>query len=187
MDDRGTTPALERFQGYLRLVAGAHLHPLVQRKLDPSDVVQQTLLQAVQRWDQFRGQSDAELAAWLRTILMRTLANAVRDLKRQKRDLGRERSLDAALDQSSARLDAWKVAEEQSSPSERAERDEQLLRLAQALARLPDAQRQAVTLHHLHHWTLEDVAGHLGLTQAAVAGLIKRGLKQLRVQLQDRP
>ena len=48
---------------------------------------------------------------------------------------------------------------------------------------LPDAQREALTLHHLHRWTLDAVAAHMGRTPAAVAGLIKRALRQLRQEL----
>ena len=98
--------------------------------------------------------------------------------------LARERSLEAALDQSSARLEAW-LAAKQSSPSQRAERNEQALRLAAALAELPEAQREALVLQHWHGWSLAQIAEHLGRTPDAAAGLLKRGLQQLRTLLQD--
>jgi RNA polymerase sigma-70 factor, ECF subfamily len=175
---------LDGFRAYLRLLARVQLGPRWQGKLDPSDVVQQALLQAVQGLEQFRGRSDPELAGWLRQILARTLTNAIRDLGREKRDPARERSLEAAVEQSSARLEAW-LADGQSSPSERAERNEQLLRLATAIEALPEAQREAVVLHHLQGETLDAVAERLDRSAAAVAGLIKRGLKTLRQQLQE--
>jgi RNA polymerase sigma-70 factor (ECF subfamily) len=176
---------LERFRAYLRLVARLHLDPRLQGKLDPSDVVQQTLLQAHQALKQFRGQTSGELAAWLRQIMARNLAHAVRDLGRDKRDVARERSLEAALAQSSARLEGW-LAAEQSSPSERAEGNEQALRLAEALQELPEAQREALVLQHWQGWSLTEIGAHLGRSVEAVAGLIKRGLKQLRLLLQER-
>ncbi|MHC4401787.1 MAG: RNA polymerase sigma factor [Planctomycetota bacterium] len=175
---------LERFRSYLRLLARLQLTPLVQGKLDASDVVQQTMARAVEALDQFQGRTEAEMAAWLRQILSRQLANAVRDLGRDKRDVARERSLEATLNDSSARLEAW-LAAEQSSPSQQAQRNEQVLHLAEALAGLPEAQCEALTLHHLHGWKLEEVSRHLGRSESAVAGLIKRGLKALRVRLQD--
>jgi RNA polymerase sigma-70 factor (ECF subfamily) len=112
------------------------------------------------------------------------LANVARDLGRDKRDVGRERSLEAALEESSARLEGW-LAAEQSSPSESVERHERLLRLAEALAQLPKDQREAVTLHHLQGWSLAELAKHLGRSEAAVAGLLHRGFKKLRELLQD--
>ncbi|MBI3465270.1 MAG: sigma-70 family RNA polymerase sigma factor, partial [Planctomycetes bacterium] len=139
--------ALERFRQYLMLVARQQIDEQLRGKLDPSDVVQQTLLEAHRNRDQFRGQTEAELAAWLRQILAHSLADAIRALRRAKRDVTRERSLEAALDESSGKIEAWLVAE-QSSPSQQAERHEQVIRLADALATLPDAQREALVLRH---------------------------------------
>ena len=175
-------PGLERFRPYLLLLARARLDPRLQAKVDASDVVQQTLLEAHQGLAQFRGRSGGEMAAWLRQALARNLANAVRDLRRAKRDVARERSLEAALDESSARLEGW-LAAEQSSPSQRAERNEQLVRLADTLATLPDAQQQAVVLHYWQGLSLAEVAGQMGRSPAAVAGLLQRGLRQLREHL----
>ena len=180
IDDR----SLDRYRQYLLLLAQVHLDPRLGRKLDPSDVVQQTLMEAYQQRDQFRGRTEAELVAWLRQILAHNLVDMIRGFRRAKRDVARERSLEEALDHSSARLDAWLVAE-QSSPSQRAQRHEQAVRLANALAELSDAQREALVLQHWHGQSLAEIGKKLGRTQAAVAGLLKRGLKRLRTLLMD--
>jgi RNA polymerase sigma-70 factor (ECF subfamily) len=182
MTTAASQPSLDQFRGYLLLVARLHFRPRLAAKLDPSDVVQQTLVQALQGLPAFRGTTEAELAAWLRQILRRNLAALARDYGRDKRDLAREQSLEAAVDDSSTRLEAW-LDDGQSSPSQRAERNEHLLRLADALAALPDAQQQAVMLHHLHGLSALEISQRMDRTPAAVAGLLKRGLRALREQL----
>jgi RNA polymerase sigma-70 factor (ECF subfamily) len=175
---------LERFRDYLRLLAGVQLDPQLGAKLDASDIVQQTLLRAYEARDRFEYRTDAELAAWLRQILARQLAHAVRDLGRGRRDARREQSLEAALEASSARLEAV-LACDVSSPSQRADRNEQLIRLAAALGQLPQAQREAITLRHLQGLSLVEIAKVLDRTPAAVTGLLHRGLKALRDQLKE--
>jgi RNA polymerase sigma-70 factor (ECF subfamily) len=175
---------LDEYRSYLLLLARSRLDPRLRGRLDPSDLVQQTLLEAHRDAAQFHGRTDAEKATWLRQVLARNLANAVRDHTRERRDVARERSLQASLDESSAKLEAF-LAADQSSPSQRVDRGEQLVRLAAALAALPDGQREAVELRHLHGWPLAEIAAHLGRTQAGVAGLLHRGLGQLRSVLEE--
>ena len=182
--DEHAVQMLERFRSYLHLLAQMQLSPRVQGKIDASDVVQDTMAKAIGAIDQFRGSTEIEMAAWLRQILSRQLANTTRDFGRDKRDVGRERSLEAAVNESSARLEAW-LATEQSSPSQRAQRTEQVLLLAESMAHLPEAQGEALTLHYLRGWKLDEVSQHMGRSESAVAGLIKRGLKALRRQLHD--
>jgi RNA polymerase sigma-70 factor (ECF subfamily) len=175
----GQVPDLERFREYLRLLARLQVDPRLRGKLDPSGVVQQTLWEAHQALEQLRGRSEAEVLAWLRQALAHNLTDEIRRLTTGKRDVGREESLQQALEQSSARLEAW-LATEDSSPSQSAERQEQAVRLAGALAQLPDRQRQAVELRHLRGLSLTEVAGEMGCTRTAVVGLLHRGVEKLR-------
>jgi RNA polymerase sigma-70 factor, ECF subfamily len=183
-DARGRS--LERFRDYLALLARMQVEPRLRGKVDLSGVVQQALLEAHRGWGQFRGQNDAQTAAWLRRILLNNLADELRKQGAQKRDVALERSLDVALEDSASRLEAW-LAAEQSSPSAAAMRHEQMLRLAEAVAALPDAQRRAVELHHLRGLSLAEIAADLGCSKAAVAGLLHRGLKALRRRLDEGP
>ena len=177
-------PALERHRDFLRLLARLQLGRRLRAKLDPSDLVQQTLLRAHQAMEAYRGASEAELAAWLRQVLATTIADEIRRYGRGKRDLAAERVLLASLDESSARLDAW-LASDATSPSQQAIRHEQLLLLANALAALGDDQRRAVELHHLNGHSLADVARQMGRSKDSVAGLLRRGLKELRARMKD--
>jgi RNA polymerase sigma-70 factor (ECF subfamily) len=176
--------ALERFRHYLMLLARVQLGRQAQGKFEPSDVVQQTLLDAHRQRAQFRGTTDAERAAWLRQMLAFNLADALRHLGREKRDAARERSLEQELEQSSMRLGSW-LAAEQASPSEHAVRHEEAVRIAEVLARLPEANREAVVLRYYEGLALDAISARLGRTPAAVAGLLKRGLKQLREALRE--
>lgn len=177
-------PPLESYRDYLCLLARQRLPPHLRPKVDASDVVQQTLAQAHEKWDQFRGETAAERMAWLRAILARTLADTVRRFDRRQRAVALERSLEAALDESSCRLELW-LAADQSTPSQHAQREEQLLRLAEALAALPEDQRRAVELRHLQGCPLAEVGRQMGRSKEAVAGLLFRAIQKLRGQLAD--
>ncbi len=171
--------ALERFRQYLLLLARLHLGDRGRAKLDASDVVQETLLEAHRKRGQFRGASEAELAAWLRQMLAFSIADAHRAQHRAKRDIAREQSLHAALNDSSSKL-ASLLAAPQSSPSQRASRQEQLVRLADALAQLPEDQRQAVVRKHLQGDTVAAIAQAMNRSETAVGGLLRRGMARLR-------
>jgi RNA polymerase sigma-70 factor, ECF subfamily len=173
---------VESYQTYLLLLARLQLAPALRGKLDPSDLVQQTLMKAHENLDQFRGSSEAECVVWLRTILARTLTDAIR--KFAPKAGKRERSLEAALEQSSRRLESI-LAADQTSPSQRAIKHEQLIRLANALAQLPDDQRQAVELRHLQGMATVEIARRMNRSVAAVGGLQQRGLRALREKLDE--
>ena len=169
---------LDRHRPYLTLLVRSHLNRRHSARLDASDIVQQTLLDAFSKRDQFRGSSEAEFAAWLREILKHNLADALRDQRREKRDVRRERPLDEGIDVSFSRAQDW-LAAVQSSPSQKAVKHEDLLRLSQALTELPDAQQEVIVLHHLQGLKLAEVAAEIGRSEPAVAGLLFRGLKTL--------
>jgi RNA polymerase sigma-70 factor (ECF subfamily) len=170
---------LEKFRAYLTLLARVRIDPRLQGKLDLSGVVQQTLLEAHLARLQAADWGEAQQAAWLQRLLANNLTDEVRKLRTAARDVRREQALDAGLEASSARLGAW-LAAEQSSPSEQAQRKETALQLADALEQLPADAREALILQHWHGWTLAQIAEHQGRTPGAVAGLIHRGLKQLK-------
>ncbi len=178
------TRDLERFRAYLALLARLEVAPRLRDKVDLSGVVQQTLLEAHRELTDHprAGRTEPETMAWLRSILSHNLTDVLRKLLAKRRDVRHECSLEKALDQSASRCEAWLVAQE-SSPSQHAIRQEELLRMAEGLASLPEGQRRSIELHHLQGWPLLQIAAELGTTKAAVAGLLHRGLKTLRARL----
>jgi RNA polymerase sigma-70 factor (ECF subfamily) len=165
------------------ILASAELDRRERALIDPSDIVQQTLIDAREKWPEI-SVDEAQVSGWLRNVLNNNLVDAFRHLRRGKRDVGREISLEAGLEASSQRL-ADCLAEDQSSPSQRAVRNEDLIRLSDALTALPGRQRDAVVMHHLRGMSLRDTAQALASTDTATAGLIHRGLKTLRELMQD--
>ncbi len=176
---------LEAFRNYLRLLARTGIGPSLQGKADPSDVVQDTLLKAHQNFPQFLGRTEGELAAWLRQILARNLTDLARRHTAAARDVGRERSLQLALDASSQALGNI-VAAARSSPSAAAQRRELSLVLADALAELPPDYREVIILRSIEERDWEEVAARMHRTLGAVRMLWTRALKELRPLLESR-
>lgn len=169
---------LEHYRGYLRISAQRRLQAPLAARMDASDVVQKTFLEAQRSFDRFQGANENQLLGWLRSILEHHLTDAVRDhLVAQKRSISQQRSLD---DSRMGNSRAGWLAADQSSPSHRAIRAEAAIKLARALRQLPEDQREAVRLRHLEGWSLSELAEHFDRSQFAVAGLVKRGLQTLR-------
>jgi RNA polymerase sigma-70 factor (ECF subfamily) len=179
----GSERPLEDYRDYLRLLARLQLDPRLRGRLDSSDVAQETLLRAHAHQEQFRGKSEAERAGWLRAILANVLADALRKLAREQAQP--EGSLEAALEESSVRLERWLHSSEP-APEDRMQRQEQLLHLAGALAQLPEEQRTAIELRHLQGYSVPAISELTGRSVASVSGLLRRGLKRLRQLLEER-
>ncbi len=174
-----------RYRSWLRMLAGVGMDPQLQRVLDPSDIVQQTLVQAVQGLDEFQGTSEKALLGWLRQILVRTLSRASRDHRREKRDIRRQHSIEQAMQSSIVRVASILEADKQ-SPLQDLLESEQVLQLCQSMERLTESQRQALEMHYWQGMTISAIAAEMDRTPAAVGGLLKRGLKTLREILRQK-
>jgi RNA polymerase sigma-70 factor (ECF subfamily) len=171
---------LEQYRNYLTLLARLQIGRRLQGKVDEADLVQETFLEAHRQFARFRGDSEAELAAWLRTILAGVVLHLVRRFfGTQRRNVRLERELADELDQSSRFLDGGLVARE-SSPSQRASRREQAVMLADALKELPPDYREVLILRHLEGLTFPEVAARMRRTVDSVEKLWVRALPRLR-------
>jgi RNA polymerase sigma-70 factor (ECF subfamily) len=175
----------DSYRNYLRLLARTGLDASLRGKADPSDLVQDALLKAAQRFGQFRGTTDAELAGWLRQILARCLADFVRRYGTGGRHAGREQSLDQLLDRSSQAMERI-MAADGTSPSASAQRRDLGVVLSDALAGLSEEYREVLVLHHLEGLSWDEVARRMGRTPNAVRKLWTRALNQLRPLIDER-
>jgi RNA polymerase sigma-70 factor (ECF subfamily) len=178
--DKALGPLLELYRTYLRLLARLEVGRRLQGKMDASDLVQETFLEAHRNFALFRGTDEPQLVHWLRQIMAAKVANLVRHyLGVQKRDVRLEQELQAGLDNSSRML-GQDLAAALSSPSRRAMRREQAVLLANALERLPPDYREVIILRHLEELTFPQVAERMGRSLNSVQKLWLRGLARLR-------
>jgi RNA polymerase sigma-70 factor (ECF subfamily) len=177
---------LQLYHNYLALLARTQIDLHLRGRADPSDLVQETLLEACRDFGQFRGQTEGEFMAWLRRILLHNLARtAEKHLKARKRDARREVPLRrlAELEESSAAFESALVSR-WSSPSAQAQRRELAALLADQLARLKPDYREVIVLRNLEGLSFEEVARRMGRQSGAVRMLWLRALDQLKQLLE---
>ena len=185
----GLGNVLQLYWNYLHLLAEAQLDRRLRVRFSPSDLVQETLLEAHRDFPQFRGTTEAEFLAWLRQILVHNLIVGVRrHFEAGKRDVRREVSLEQACAQvdTTALCLAGALAQGGTSPSDRAEREELLVALADDLAQLPQDYREVIVLRHLQGCSFAEVAQRMERNEGAVRMLWLRAIGQLRSKMNER-
>jgi RNA polymerase sigma-70 factor (ECF subfamily) len=182
--DKGAVAGLlEAYRGYLRLLARTSIDRSLRGKADPSDVVQETMIQAAVHFDTFRGTTEAELVAWLRQILLQGLVNLARRYRTASRQVGREQSLNQIIDQSSAALEAMGRVRGPRSGSLPSGAVAGVL-VAQALAELADDDREVITLRNFEHLEWTQVGQRMGRSAEAARKLWGRAIQRLRPLLE---
>lgn len=178
---------MNMYRPYLLVLSSRYLDNRVQGRLDANDIVQQTFLEAHRDFPGFRGDDIASLLAWLRNILRNNVSTAhQRHLVAQRRTAAREIDIGrkASSDQSGESPGLADIApSETTSPSQRVMRDEASAKLADSMTRLPETQSEAIRLRYLEGKSLKEIAVELEKTEMAVAGLLKRGLRSLRLEI----
>jgi RNA polymerase sigma-70 factor (ECF subfamily) len=176
---------LERYRSYLRLLARLRLDRRLKAKVDESDLVQETLIQAHRTFHQFRGNTDVELAHWLRKIMAYRGNSLIRHFFGTKqRDVRREHQLHGDLNRSSHVIGQVLLACD-SSPSQRVVRRERAVELANALSQLSDDYREVIILHNLQSISMPEVACRLRRSVASTRKLWSRALIKLRAVMRD--
>lgn len=175
---------LESYRSYLALIARLQLGQQLQAKCSPSDIVQETFLQAGRDFGRFEGKGEGELVTWLRKILASQLATQVRHFGTQRRNIQLERQLFVELNQSSVLL-CEVFANRVKSPSQSAIRREQAVIFADALSQLSAEYREVIVLRHLQRLKFPEIAQRMDRSVDGVRAIWQRALRKLRVLLGD--
>lgn len=178
---------LQSYRNYLTLLARTQMGRQLQARVSPSDVVQETMLEAWQDFDRFRGHTEREFVVWLRQILINNLLRFVEThVRAAKRDVRCEISLQQwapTMDGTADRLDQL-AARSVSSPSAAANRRELGVVVADCLAKLPPHYREVIVLRNLRGLSFEEVARDLNRSAGSVRMLWMRAIDQFRVLLE---
>lgn len=172
---------LDRLRPALLAFAESQTPMWLRSKLDPADLVQHTLLEYMREAARFDGRPDHEVLSWLRRALNNNLIDAIRKHGGARMEVSPD-----LLAESSTGLAAHLEAPD-TSPSERAVRNERFEKLAASLARLPDAQRIAVELRYLRGLKVAQIAAMMERTEGAVALLLHRAVGAMRVEMAEPP
>jgi RNA polymerase sigma-70 factor (ECF subfamily) len=183
-DDAALGELIEHHRPLLVHIAARQIGTRVRERSDAADVVQETALAIHRDFPHFRGVSAAEFLSWARRILDRVISGTIRaHVLTEKRAVTSERSIDASSSSIVALRERLRSPDR--SPSQKAVSRQEARRLLKALERLPENQRDAVSMRHLEGWSLTEIAAKMNRSELAVASLIKRGLAQLRRDLES--
>ncbi len=183
----GTSEALgellESYRNYLRVLAAAQVSRRLSLRMSPSDIVQETMLAAHRDFAEFRGESAGQFSAWLRTILARSLFRTVeRHLKAEKRDLRKEISLQSVASQIESSCCAISNILQAATltASSIVMREEELVRIYDLLAKLPNDYRDVIVMRNLNSMRFEAIAQQMGRSSTAARLLWLRAIRRLR-------
>jgi RNA polymerase sigma-70 factor (ECF subfamily) len=184
-DDAARGELLNRFRPYLNVIAQRMLDERLRGRMDFSDVVQATFLEAARDFHAFRGETVESFLAWMRNILKNNVATAHQEhLATQKRSAWREIRMTTPVAGEGSAVDLASILpSESSSPSQRVMRDEAAVVLASCLEQIPETQREAIRMRYLEGMSLKQISERMEKSEMAVAGLLKRGLQGLRDEM----
>jgi len=169
-----------RCRNYLNVVARTQVESWMRTRVDASDLVQQTLLEAHQAFAQFTGSSEAEWLGWLKQVLSHNTQDYIRRQRAAKRGGGRDLPLDAE-----SRVGLGPLQADLPTPSQMLIAHERELALADCLSRLTPDHQEVLQLRSLQRLPFDEVAQRMGRTRPAVQMLWMRAIQKLELLLND--
>jgi RNA polymerase sigma-70 factor (ECF subfamily) len=185
-DEQARQELLGRYRERLRRLIAVRMDRRLGARVDPSDVVQEALIDAALKLPDYLRQRPLPFYPWLRRLAWeRLLAHNRQHIYVQKRSVTREEERPPDLSDQSALELACRLVADGSSPSHRLQQQETVARIQAALARLPATDREVLVLRHLEQLSVSDMAAVLGITQGAVKVRHVRALKRFRALLAE--
>ncbi|MEN6407094.1 MAG: sigma-70 family RNA polymerase sigma factor [Thermoguttaceae bacterium] len=186
---RGDAPCRDRLfslcRSYLAVAARSQVETWLRRKVDASDLVQETLLEAVRDFEHFQGRTEQEWIAWLKRILAHNAADFVRHYRAAKHAARREVPFRDPADSQSP--GAPEPAADQPTPSQEFLQLDTELRVTESLGRLPPDYQEVILLRNLQRLSFNEVAQRMERTRPAVQMLWMRAIKKLQETLEESP
>ncbi len=169
----------EQMRPYLKAMVRRDVGPQLASKVDDSDIVQQALVRAVDKFADFDGADVAQWQAWLVTIAQNEARNTIRFWHQHRRNARREMETTGSHSQ-------WFPAD-QSSPSQVAMRRERAAKLMRAIHELPEDQQQLLFWRHFDNLSHKQISERLGISEAATRQRWKSVLDRLNKLLDKAP
>jgi RNA polymerase sigma-70 factor (ECF subfamily) len=171
-------------RNYVSVAARAEVASWLRAKVDSSDLVQQTLLEAHRGLAKFRGETEAEWLGWLRRILSNNAADFVRQFHGvEKRRVGREVSLQGQDDSERGGIE---LSDRGETPSQIVMHKELQLQVADALTELPEDYQEVIILRNMQRLPFDEVAERMKRSRPATQMLWMRAIKRLQEVLEAR-
>ncbi|HEV3167062.1 MAG TPA: sigma-70 family RNA polymerase sigma factor [Isosphaeraceae bacterium] len=180
-DDSARQQLLDQHRAQLRRMVAVRLDRRLATRVDPSDVVQESLVEAHKQLSDFLCRRPLPFTAWLRQLAWERILKLHRyHIGTQKRSVGREQQWPIGLPDESVQLLAGCLVASETSPSRKAIREEQRDQVRAALGRLPPNDREILVMRVLEHLSAAEIATILGITERAAKARQTRALKRLR-------
>ncbi len=173
---------LDAYRPFLLAIARDSLDKDLQAKANPSDLVQQTFIEAQRDLGQANLRGEDDFRAWMRKLLLNNIADFHQSYRRAKRSVQREQAVD---DLSSQDFLGNLATGDADSPSQDASRREELARVEAALARLPIEYRQVILWRNREHLTIAEIATRLDRSADAARLLWARAVQRLKKEMEN--
>ena len=180
-DEDARNELFHKVRAYIGFIARSHVESWIQAKVDSSDLVQQTLMEAHQGFGKFDGTTEGELLAWLKRILKNNATDFVRRFGAQKRKANREVAIDAM--NSTGSMVSPELSGDVETPSMIISKREEEIEVANALATLPEDYQDVIVLRNLQRLPFAEIGERMDRSPAAVQMLWARAIKRLQESL----